>query len=234
MPIGIITNCLAILFGGLIGTIGRKVVPERLKQKLPVVFAGCALALGITLVIEVKNLAPVVLAIIVGTAIGELLRIEDRLHNMTVILQNRIVKGRSSIDEKAVNGFLTLLVLFSFSAGGIFGALQEGMTGDNTFLMVKSILDLFTSLIFATTIGIIVSALSVSTFVVYILFYLLASVLMPIVNETMAADFIGCGGILVLFIGIRMMELKEIPVANTLPSMLLVMPLSWIWTQIFR
>jgi len=196
MPIGIITNCLAILFGGLIGTIGRKVVPERLKQKLPVVFAGCALALG--------------------------------------IMQNRIVKGRSSIDEKAVNEFLTLLVLFSFSAGGIFGALQEGMTGDNTFLMVKSILDLFTSLIFATTIGIIVSALSVSTFVVYILFYLLASVLMPIVNETMAADFIGCGGILVLFIGIRMMELKEIPVANTLPSMLLVMPLSWIWTQIFR
>lgn len=233
MPTGIIVNCLAISIGGLIGVLGRERIPEKIKTALPVIFSACALALGVTLIVGVENLPPVVLSLILGTAIGELLDIEEKLHKFTLKLQNNIEKGMANSNEKAIENFITLLVLFSMNAGCVIGALYEGMTGDITLNLIKSILDFFTAMIFATTIGYLVMLISIPTLAVGVAFFSLSFLILPYLSEAMIADFTASGGIITLLVGIRMMELKKVPVANTIPTIILVMPLSYLWSLIF-
>lgn len=233
MPTGIIVDCLAICCGGLIGALGADRIPDKIKVTLPLIFATCALALGVTLVVQVVNLEPVVLALILGTAIGEVLDIENRLHTISVKLQTRLQRETARTDEKSIESFINLLVLFSINAGCIIGALYEGMTGDTTLMIIKSILDFFTATIFATTIGYLIMLLSIPTLVVGMTFFGLASLIMPYIKEVMIADFVAGGGIITLLVGIRMMEIKKVPVANTIPTILLVMPLSYLWTLVF-
>ena len=153
MSIGVIVDVFAIFFGGLIGAFSQDRIPEKLKVALPMIFAACAFSLGTNLIVKVVNLPPVVLALILGTVIGELLDIEDRLRNVSKKLQAKLQTGKAKTDEKAVEGFITILVLFSASANVFIGSLYEGITGDATILFIKSILDFFTAMIFATTIG---------------------------------------------------------------------------------
>lgn len=234
MPIGIIADCLAICFGGLIGALGGDRIPDKIKLTLPSIFATCALALGVTLIVQVVNLEPVVLALILGTAIGELLGIEDRLNTICSKLQTRLHRDKARThEERATDGLINLLVLFSLNAGCIVGALHEGMTGDTTLMFIKSILDFFTAAIFATTIGYPVMLLSIPTLAVCMTFWALASLIMPHIEGVMIADFVASGGIITLLVGIRMMELKRVPVANTIPTILLVIPLSYVWTLAF-
>lgn len=233
MPIGVIVNSIAILVGGLIGSFSRERIPEKIKTALPVIFSACALALGVTLIVGVKNLPPVVLSLILGTAIGELLDIEEKLHRFTLKLQNKIEKGMANSNEKTIENFITLLVLFSMNAGCVIGALYEGMTGDITLNLIKSILDFFTAMIFATTIGYLVMLISIPTLVVGVSFFSLSFLILPYLSEAMIADFTASGGIITLLVGIRMMELKKVPVANTIPTIILVIPLSYLWTLFF-
>jgi uncharacterized membrane protein YqgA involved in biofilm formation len=233
MPVGIITNCLSIFFGGLIGATCRERIPTNLKVTLPMIFATCAFSLGINLIVKVVNLQPVVLALILGTAVGVLLDIEGKLHNAASKLQTIIQKGQTQLDEKAIESFITILVLFSSSANLLIGSLYEGMTGDSFILIIKSILDFFTAMIFATTIGPMIVFTCIPALAVSLSLFSLASFIMPYISETMIADFTACGGIITLLVGIRMMELKKVPVANALPAILLVMPLSHLWTLLF-
>lgn len=233
MSIGIIVDFFAIFFGGLIGALSKDRIPEKIKVALPMIFAACAFSLGTSLIVKVVNFPPVVLALILGTVIGELLDIENRLRNVSEKLQAKLKKGKAKIDEKAVEGFITILVLFSVSANVFIGSLYEGITGDATILFIKSILDFFTAMIFATTIGYSVMFIGIPLLVIGSTLFSLASLIMPYLSDVMIADFAAGGGIITLLVGIRMMELKKVPVANTLPSILLTVPLSYLWTLVF-
>ncbi len=233
MPIGVFINSLSILFGGLIGALIGNRVPERMKASLTSIFGISGMALGITIMVEVQNLAPVILSLIIGTAIGELLDVDGRLRAFTVLLKSKLKKGSSEMDERAIAGFITLLVLFCTSSTGIFGTLSEAITGDHTVLIVKAILDFFTSIIFASTIGYLVMLISIPQFALYILLYFLAAFIMPYLSDVMVADFKACGAIIAFAVGFRMLELKQIRVANVLPALIVVMPLSYLWTRIF-
>lgn len=233
MPVGVILDCLGIFCGGLIGALSRDRIPAKIGVALPMVFGSCALALGVNLLVKVANLPPVVLALILGTTAGELLDIEGKLHNVAVKLQTKLQKGRGKIDERSIESFISLLVLFSASANLVIGSLYERMTGDTLVLVVKAILDFFTAMIFATTVGYAVMFISISTLVVGVTLFSVASLIVPYINQVMTADFVACGGIITLLVGMRMMELKKVPVANAIPAILLVMPLSYLWTLVF-
>ena len=235
MPTGIIINVLSITVGGLIGVFGGNRIPERIREKLSLIFPVCALALGVTLIAGVQNLPPVVLSLILGTAIGELLDLEGKTHKLTVKLQNRLKPGDESntSGEKAIEDFINLLVLFSLNVGFIFGALYEGMTGDISLNMIKSILDFFTVMILATSIGYMVLLLGIPTLIIGVAFFSLSALILPYLTEVMIADFRAAGGIITFLVGIRMLELRKVPVLNTVPTILLVMPLSYLWTLVF-
>jgi uncharacterized membrane protein YqgA involved in biofilm formation len=131
--------------------------------------------------------------------------------------------------EEFLDKFIALLVLFGMSGTGVYGAVSEGMTGDPTLLFVKAILDFFTAPIFASTMGLTVGVLVLPQFAVQTLLYLGASLIIPLTTPDMLADFSACGGLIMLATGFRICSIKQFPVANMIPSLILVMPLSWLW-----
>ena len=100
------------------------------------------------------------------------------------------------------------------------------MTGDHSILIAKSILDLFTGLIFACTLGAVVCVVAIPQFIIFVILFLLAGFIYPMTNKIMIADFKACGGLIMLATGFRMIKVKMFPVADMIPAMIIVMPLS--------
>ena len=112
--------------------------------------------------------------------------------------------------------------------------MSEGMTGDPTLLIVKSILDFFTAIIVASIMGLTVGVLVVPQFTVQLLLYLSASLIIPLTMPDMLADFSACGGFIMLATGFRIASIRQFPVANMLPALILVMPRSWLWSTFYN
>ncbi|MCI9443013.1 MAG: DUF554 family protein [Ruminococcus sp.] len=117
-------------------------------------------------------------------------------------------------------------VLFCASGTGIYGSIVSGMTGDHSILIAKSILDLFTALIFACILGGVVSVIAIPQFIIFLLLFLAAGFIFPMTTDTMIADFKACGGFLMLATGFRMIKVKMFPTADMIPAMVIVMPCS--------
>ena len=127
--------------------------------------------------------------------------------------------------------FVTILVLFCVSGMGIFGSMQEGISGDPTILITKSILDLFTAVIFATDLGLSVMLIAIPQIVIQSTLFFAAVLLLPLITPSMQADFSACGGIVMLATGLRICGIKIFPIVNMLPALLLVMPFSALWAH---
>ncbi|MGD9949609.1 MAG: DUF554 domain-containing protein [Desulfobulbus sp.] len=231
--IGPYVNGTALLAGTAIGALlGSKLNPN-LKLRMPMVFGCASMGLGVAMIVKVKFLAPVVLALVVGSVFGELIGLETGIQKAASHSKKWIEKftkptGEIS-QEEFLDKFVALLVLFCMSGTGVYGAMSEGMTGDPTLLIVKSILDFFTAPIFASTMGLSVGMLVLPQFAVQSLLYLCASQIMPMTTPDMLADFSACGGLIMLATGFRICSIKQFPVANMIPALILVMPLSWGW-----
>jgi len=232
MPIGVMVNALAVLLGGSIGAFLSKRIPERLRLTLPLIFGVASMAMGINSIVKMKLLPVVVFAVILGTAIGELIYLEKGIGVLAGKARGPVEKlfKSQSDDPDFLTQFISIVVLFCASGTGIFGALQSGMTGDHTILLSKSILDFFTAMIFATSLGYLVATICIPQFVVLMILFFAAKIIMPLTTPDMLSDFTACGGVLMLATGFRISGIKSFPIANMLPAMLLVMPLSYLWT----
>lgn len=235
MLIGPYVNGSAVVIGGLVGaSLGSK-LPERIRSALPLTFGLASVALGAMLIVKVKYMPAVVLAMVIGAMIGELLYVEKAIGRFAGLARGVIEKvfppsGNLS-PEEFTEKFVAILVLFCASGTGIFGAMQEGMTGDPSILYIKTILDLFTSAIFATALGFPVATIAIPQLAIQLLLATLATYIMPMTTPTMMADFSAAGGLLMLATGLRISGIKMFPVANMLPGLFLIMPFSALWVK---
>ncbi len=235
--IGTLVNTTAIILGGVGGAMLGERVPEHLKERMPMVFGCCALGLGIALVVKVTFLPVPVLALLLGSIAGELLAIENKLERLTDMVRNRVdhwVAPKGELDRQAyMDRFIAIMIIFCVSGAGIFGALNEGMTGDASLLIAKAFLDFFTAGIFATTLGVTVALLAIPQFAIQSLLFFSAALILPLTTPAIIGDFSAVGGLLLLSVGFRLCNLVAFPLANMLPSLLIVMPLSALWAQFF-
>ncbi len=237
MPIGVIVNSLAVLFGGAAGALLGNKLKDNFKNNLTLIFGVSSMSMGVFSIVKLTYLPAVIFAVIIGTAIGELVHLEYGISVAATKVQapiSRIFASRESSmsQEEFMQKLVSIVVLFCASGTGIFGALQSGMTGDHTILFSKSILDFFTAGIFAASLGYIVCTVCVPQFVVLILLFFGATFIMPMTTPEMLADFTACGGILMLATGFRIAGIKTFPIANMLPAMVLVMPFSYFWSHV--
>ena len=234
MPTGTITNVAAVLLGGVLGCLIGNRVSEQWKATLTGFFGLAALTMGIVLILRVKNLSPVILALIVGGIVGEWLRLEQRVNGMVVKATHRLMGGLEA-DEAYLMQVATVIVLFCFSGTGWYGALYEGMTGDGSILITKAILDGVTACIFGALLGKIVPWLALPQLVVMLALFFLSSLVSPYITPAMNADFSAMGGIITLAAGLRMTRIKtDIRIINLLPSLPLVFLFSALWTALVR
>ena len=220
MPIGILVNVLVIMAGGIAGTFLGNKLNDGLKENMNAVFGVCAMSMGISSIVLMENMPAVVFSVIAGTSIGFLFHLGiGRLQKKTGTKQ-----GESDL-------LVTALVLFCASGTGIYGSIVSGMTGEHTILLAKSIMDFPTALIFACTLGGVVSLIAVPQLVIFSALFLLARIIYPLCSPAMINDFKACGGILLLATGFRMIKVKDFPVADMIPAMILVMPVSSFWVS---
>lgn len=230
MPIGTITNVAAVLVGGILGCLIGNRVSGQWKTTLTGFFGLAALTMGIVLILRVKNLSPVVLALIVGGIVGEALRLEQRVNGLVVKVTHKLMGGMHA-DETYLLQVATVIVLFCFSGTCWYGALYEGMTGDGSILITKAILDGVTACIFGALLGRIVPWLAAPQLVIMLALYFLSGLVSPYITPAMNADFSAMGGIITLAAGLRMTRIKtDIRVINLLPSLPLVFLFSALWT----
>lgn len=237
MPIGVIINTIAIFLGGIAGALLGDKLPEKYKEQLNLIFGLCSMGMGISSIVLMKYMPAVVFALIIGTIVGLVFKLGDKVYELCSKLQKvmiRIVpkKETNMSETEFLATLITVIVLFCSSGMGIYGSLSEGMTGDSSLLITKSILDFFTAEIFACNLGYIVSLIAVPQFVIFTALFLSASFIVPLTTPDMIADFKACGGFLMVAAGFRILKLKMFPVVDMIPAMILVMPFSWFWVNI--
>lgn len=228
MPIGIIINVLSVALGGMTGALVGNKLPQKLKEEINLVFGICAMGMGMGSVCLMKNMPAVVFSAIAGSFIGLLLKLGTRIQRLTGRALSGLLKNSDSETEDMM---LTAVILFCASSTGIYGSLESGMTGDHSILIAKSILDFFTAMIFACRLGKIISFISIPQFALMISLFLLAQVIVPLTTDIMIADLKACGGLILVATGLRMLQLKPSPIADMIPALVLVMPISYIWTE---
>jgi uncharacterized membrane protein YqgA involved in biofilm formation len=236
--LGPLVNGAALLCGSFIGAGLGRWCPERIRQSLPLTCGVISISIGSVLVGKVHTLPAVALAMLLGAFIGELIKLEKGLEYSIVAAQNYFERrmppqaGKVRVDG-FISKFISLLVLFCASGMGVFGSINEGMTGQASILLAKSVLDLFTALIFASNMGLAVALIAIPQLLIQSVLFFSAHLLTPLTTPNMLNDFSACGGVIMLATGLRICGIKIFPVVNMLPALLLALPCSWLWTQWF-
>ena len=235
--IGPFVNGASVVVGSLSGAFLGDKISENLRTKMPLVFGLASMGLGIAMVVKVKYLPAVILALLVGTLIGELIHLETWVQKIAArtkgFIESFAKPPEGLTQEQFLEKFVAILVLFCASGTGIFGAMNEGMTGDYSLLIVKSFLDLFTAAIFATALGYTVATLAIPQFAIQASLFFLAIKILPMTTPAMIADFSACGGLIMVATGLRIAGIKPFAVANMLPALFLAMPISALWVRFF-
>jgi len=226
---GTFINVAAILIGGTIGLLFGARIPERFKTT---VIAGMGIftsALGMSMFLESGNQLIVLGALLIGALVGEWLGIEDWLQRLGQALEKRFSsESESGSNSKFVRGFMVSSLLYCIGPIAILGSIQDGLSGDYNLLAVKSTLDGFASVAFASTlgVGVLFSALPILVYQGGV--SLLANQLNTIVTDPMMAEMTATGGILLIGVGFsNLLEIKKIRVGNFLPALAVAPLIVW-------
>jgi hypothetical protein len=224
---GTLINAAAVLVGTAVGTLLGGRLPERIRETVMHGLGLFTLVLGVSQGLEAfrppladvtRGAVLIILgSVLVGGVLGELLRIEGGLDRAGEALKGRFGRGQARFTE----GFVVASLVFCVGPLTILGSIQDGLTGDYQLLAIKSLLDGFAALAFASALGWGVG-FSVITILVYQgALSLSASALAGAFSDAMIAAMSAVGGILIIGIGLRLLSLREVRVANLLPALVL-------------
>ncbi len=217
MGIGTAINVVAVLVGGGIGTLVGAKLPEKMRSSAMAAIGIVTLLVGVANFIEFDNPLVPLVSVVVGLVVGEWLDIDAALRRLGDSLERRFSKGESPVSR----AFVTTSLLFCVGPLTVIGSLEDGLTGNYDLLALKSALDFIAALTFASVLGwgVLLSAGTVLLVQGTLTFG--AGFLEPVVTEAMIGATTATGGILIVGLGLGLLELKEIRVANMLPALLI-------------
>jgi uncharacterized membrane protein YqgA involved in biofilm formation len=220
---GTIVNAAAIILGGLLG-IALPGIPEQVKRT---VMQGLGLAvavLGLSMALKTDNLLIMIVSLVLGALLGEWLQLERRLEQAGAWLEKKsgsLARGRGRFAE----GFVTATLVYCVGAMAILGSIDSGLRHNHLILYTKSLLDGFSAIIFASTLGVGVLFSALPVFLYQGAIALCASLITLVVGDEMLNAMIkevsAVGGVLIIGIGLNVLEIKRIHVGNLLPALLI-------------
>ena len=212
---GTLINMGAIVAGTAIGSLAGSRLPSRMRRIVLYGIGLVVLLIGFQMAVRTQNVLAVLGAILIGGIIGELLRIEDRLEQLGALFQKKFSKGsEQSISE----GFVTASLVFCVGPMAILGSISDGLSGDYSLLSVKAVMDGFASVAFGASLGWGVGLSAISILVYQGGITLLAGSLPSALNEAMITEMTATGGLIIIGIGLKLLDLKDLPLANFVPA----------------
>ena len=227
--LGTVANVSAILVAGVLGTFFGDLLKEKLQDGLLkatsicVIFIGIAGAMEQMLKISEGHLASngsmmMVCCFIVGTLIGEIIDIEDKLERLGSWLK---VKSKSEGDGGFVDAFVTASLTVCIGAMAIVGAIQDGMLGDYTTLCIKAVLDFIIIFVMASTMGKGCTFSAIPFGILQGSITILASFLAPVMTPLALSYISLTGSVMIFCVGVNLVWGKLVRVANMLPTLVI-------------
>lgn len=226
MPVGVITNIATVLVGTAIGATAGARFPERIRETVLGSLGLLTAAVGVREIMPTDEFPLVLGAVLLGALIGEMIRIEGGLDALGEALQRRF--AGEATDSRFSQGFVFASLVFCVGPLTIVGSIEDGL-GDPELLFVKSGLDGFASIAFAAVYGWGVGLSIITIAVLQGGLALTAGTLDGVLTDPMLDALGAAGGVLLLGISLRLLDLKEIRVANLLPGVVLAPLFVWWW-----
>jgi len=228
--IGVLVNTATVIIGSLIGLVFNKGIPKKYTDAIMIGIGLCTIYIGISGALKGENILILIISIVIGVAIGTGLDIDRRINTLGEWIGKRFKKpdgGSVSIAE----GFVTASLLFCVGAMTIVGSLNAGLTGDNEMLFTKSLLDLISSAVLSVSLGIGVMFAAAFVFVFQGSIVLLAQFLQPVMTDSVIAEITCAGSLMILALGLNLIGIAKIKVADFLPALIIAPLISWILIQ---
>jgi uncharacterized membrane protein YqgA involved in biofilm formation len=240
--LGTVINVIAVVLGATLGMVAGNRLPDRVRTVVTDCLGLVTLLVAILSALDVTSPAleaavgsgvPVLVvlgSLLIGGIIGALLRLEERLESLAGVVQGWVqrhgAKGEHGHAERErfIEGWLTASLLFCVGPLTILGSLSDGLGRGIDQLVLKSALDFFAAVAFASTFGVGVLLSAVSVAVIQGGLTVLGVTLGAVVPEAHIAALTATGGLLLVGIAFRLLNIRQIPVGDLLPA-LLVAPL---------
>ena len=243
--IGTIINTVAVLAGGALGTALGARLPKKVRETVMHGLGLVVLAIGVHLSLKTTEILIVLGSVILGGILGELLRIEDRINTVGRWIEQKgtrssrkIRKARNEEPEAKMDSnqpekttdvsttrfsraFLIASLVFCVGPMTILGSFQDGLEGNYEILAIKSALDFFAAMAFASTLGPGVIAAAFTVVIYQGALTLGAGWVSGVLTDPMIAEMTATGGVLMLAIGLGLLELKRIRTGNLLPAIVI-------------
>ena len=217
--LGTVVNAAAILIGGAIGLLLRNGLPDRISDAVMSGVALTVLYVGVSGSLEGEKTLVAILSIVVGGAIGTWVNIDKGLNKLGTFAQKKLSGNQEG--STFAEGFINASLVFCVGAMAVVGSLQSGLTGNHEVLFAKALLDGISSAVYAAALGsgVLLSALPV--FLYQGAITLLAGLLSPVLSEDVVAEMTCVGSLLIIGIGLNMLKVTKLKLANYLPAIFL-------------
>lgn len=222
---GTLLNMTTVFVGASLGTLIGNRLPERFTR---ILFIGLGLFTAVTGLQNIfadtnGNMLVVLFGLLIGGLIGELIQIERRLEQLGAWAEKRLQSGRAGENSTIGTGFVTASLLFCVGPLTILGSLRNGLSGDTTDLVIKSILDGFAGLALAATLGWGVLLSIITILVVEGGLSLGAGAVAPVLaaNVHILPELVATGGFLLIGVGLRLLKIADLKPGNFLPALVI-------------
>ncbi len=222
---GTLVNTVAVLVGSSIGLVLRKQIPERIRKAMLQALGLSTLLIGTKMGFEGKELLAVILSLVIGGALGTWLELEYKIEGIGRFFERKLKR------EDIVKGWLTATIIFCVGPMTVLGCFQDGLMGKPDILFLKSLLDFVTSIMLSSALGFGVLLSTISVLVIQGVLTLFASQLSFLKETFILGNFTATGGIMVLAIGFRLLEIKDIRVGDFLPALVVSPLISFFWQR---
>lgn len=222
--VGTVLNIITVALGSTLGIFIGDRLPERIQESVVTGLGLVTLTVGVDNALSTGNIIIPLLSVGSGVIIGELLDLDGLLNRFGGWLQTRYSGGEDEDgDQRArfINGFVTASLVFCVGPLTFIGSLQDGMTGDFELLAIKSVLDGFAALAFASAMGIGVAFSIVTILVLQGGLALLGALGGSMMTDPMITEMTATGGLLLIGLALVLLDLKKPRMANFLPALVI-------------
>ncbi len=217
--LGVIINVITVILGSSVGLLLKKGIPERVSSAVMIGLGACTLCIGISGSLSGGNALILIASVVLGALIGTLLNIDGALCRLAGWVETKFKKKGEG--TSLAQGIVTATLLFCVGAMTVTGSIRAGLTGDSSVLITKAMLDLVSSMMLATSLGVGVLLSAVPVFIIQGGLVLLAGLIAPFMSAGAINEMTCAGSLLIIMIGTNLMGITKIKVADFLPAILL-------------
>ncbi|RNB76660.1 DUF554 domain-containing protein [Brevibacillus panacihumi] len=216
---GTLVNAAAIIVGSLLGLLLTR-IPESIRKTVMQGIGLAVVVLGLKMALGTENILLVIVSIVVGAILGEWIRIDHGLNQAGKWLEKKVGGDKQG---SIATGFVTATLVYCIGAMGVLGAMDSGLRNNHDILYTKALIDGFSAIIFTSTLGIGVLFSAIPVLLYQGVIAVLSTQIYNLVSEKMLdailLEVTAVGGLMIIAIGINILELKKIQVANMLPAL---------------